>query len=208
MTVSGGAAPGSAEPAQVVGHCYTKARRFPLVIGKLPGGGRIPGGPYSLHQIGAMVLAALVLKQTSPLWAHFGPLNLVVFIAVPYGLAFALRHARVDGRSPIWAAVGWLSYLSAPRGGRLRGRPLRPIRTQRQVGRFRFGPVPPDLARSRVPIPAPARPGHRPTPRPALRPGPQPAQRPGPQPAQRSGRRPALAPTGLSQLLDLSDSTH
>jgi hypothetical protein len=67
-----GPMPGGAESNRLVGHCYTKARRFPLVIGKLPGGGRIPGGPYSLHQIGAMVLAAIVLKQTSAIWAHFG----------------------------------------------------------------------------------------------------------------------------------------
>jgi hypothetical protein len=179
MTVPTGSTLGGAEPTRLIGHCYTKARRFPLVIGKLPGGGRIPGGPYSLHQIGAMVVAAIVLKQTSAIWAHFGLLNLVVFVAVPYGLAFALRHARIDKRSPIWAAVGWLSYLSAPRGGRLRGRPLRPARTRRQAGRFRFGQVPPDLGR------APA----RATAAAVLLPH---CARP----------QPALAPTGLSQLLD------
>ena len=174
-----GSAPGGAESNRLVGHCYTKARRFPLVIGKLPGGGRIPGGPYSLHQIGAMVLAAIVLKQTSAIWAHFGLLNLVVFVAVPYGLAFALRHARIDGRSPIWAAVGWLSLLSAPRGGRLRGRPLRPIRTRRQAGRFRFGQIPPDLRRAPTRVTAAA----------AL-------------PPHRARPQSALAPTALSQLLD------
>ncbi|MGH3659301.1 MAG: hypothetical protein ACRDUA_21845, partial [Micromonosporaceae bacterium] len=60
MTVPTGSTLGGAEPTRLIGHCYTKARRFPLVIGKLPGGGRIPGGPYSLHQIGAMVVAAIV----------------------------------------------------------------------------------------------------------------------------------------------------
>lgn len=179
MTVPTGPAPGGAEATRLIGHCYTKARRFPLVIGKLPGGGRIPGGPYSLHQISAMVVAAIVLKQTSAIWAHFGLLNLVVFVAVPYGLAFALRHARIDGRSPIWAAVGWLSCLSAPRGGRLRGRPLRPVRTRRQTGRFRFGQVPPDLHRAPVRVTAAA----------VLLP-------------HRARPLPTLAPTGLSQLLD------
>ncbi|HKE51675.1 MAG TPA: hypothetical protein VKE25_09200 [Actinomycetes bacterium] len=179
MTDPTGPTPNGTDATRLVGHCYTKARRFPLVIGKLPGGGRIPGGPYSLHQIGAMVVAAIVLKQTSPIWAHFGLLNLVVFVAVPYGLAFALRHARIDGRSPIWAAVGWLSYVSAPRGGRLRGRPLRQIKTRRQTGRFRFGQIPPDLRRApaRAMVAAPVRP-------------------------QRCPPEPVLAPTGLTQLLD------
>jgi len=195
MTAPTGSPPSSAEPTpQLVGHCYTKARRFPLVIGKLPGGGRIPGGPYSLHQIGAMVVAAIVLKQTSAIWAHFGPLNLVVFVAVPYGLAFALRHARIDGRSPVWAAVGWLSYLSAPRGGRLRGRPLRPVRTRRQVGRFRFGQVPPDAVRATAPA------GRR-----SRRAQTRRVQRAEPLPHP-AGPRPALAPTGLSRLLEQTNS--
>lgn len=210
MTVPGGPLPSSAEPTtQLVGHCYTKARRFPLVIGKLPGGGRIPGGPYSLHQVGAMVVSAIVLKQTSAIWAHFGPLNLVVFVAVPYGLAFALRHARIDGRSPVWAAVGWLSYLSAPRGGRLRGRPLRPVRTQRQTGRFRFGQVPPDAARASVPVrpPVPAR-SSTPVAAPPARPQQYRTPPPAPPRPHPTRRHPALAPTGLTELLDRTNSSH
>src|SRR5262245_14891836 len=207
MTVSTGSVAEGPATTRLIGHCYTKARRFPLVIGKLPGGGRIPGGPYSLHQIGAMVVAAIVLKQTSAIWAHFGLLNLVVFVAVPYGLAFALRHARIDGRSPIWAAAGWLSYLSAPRGGRLRGRSLRPARTRRQTGRFWFGEVPPDLHRvpARATVAAAVRPRRPRTARtqPALT---HPAlAHPAlahPAVAHPARAQPALAPTGLTQLLD------
>lgn len=130
----------SAAAAPLIGHCYTKARKFPLVVGKLPGGGRLPGGPYSLHQIGVMIGSVVVLQQSAALWAKFGWFNIVIFAGIPYGLALGLKHARIDGRNPLVAGLGWLTYLTAPRHGRLRGRPYRPARPRALAGRFLAGP--------------------------------------------------------------------
>lgn len=49
---------------------YTKARRFPQLLGRAPDGTRIPFGPYTMTQAigaGAVIFAAKVL---SGLWAH------------------------------------------------------------------------------------------------------------------------------------------
>lgn len=114
------------EGAEQVGRSYTRARRFPLVIGQLPGGGRIIGGPYTLSQIAVMAGAVLALYLTTPIWAHLGYGDGLVYLIVPYALSWCVRHARVEGREPLRAAAGMLTALSAPSGGRLRGRPARP----------------------------------------------------------------------------------
>ncbi|MFE9137844.1 hypothetical protein [Streptomyces sp. NPDC007355] len=113
----------SASEEDLIGHSYTRARRHPLVIGKLPGAGRIPGGPYTITQIVTMVVVFGSLALTQSLWAHFGLANILIMIGLPWGLAWVLRYARIDGRDPARALRSLLVYASAPAGGRLAGRP-------------------------------------------------------------------------------------
>ncbi|MGW1496356.1 hypothetical protein [Streptomyces sp. NPDC002402] len=120
----------SASEEDLVGHSYTRARKHPLVIGKLPGAGRLPGGPYTITQIVTMVVAFGLLAVTQALWAHFGLANILIMIALPWGLAWVLRYARIDGRDPARAVRSLLIYASAPAGGRLAGRPQRHPRPQ------------------------------------------------------------------------------
>ena len=132
------------EHETLIGRSYTGARRFPLVIGKLPGGGRILGGPYTLTQVGVMVAAIVVLRVTAPIWAHLSYGDALVYIAVPYGLGYLVRRARFEGREPLRAGAGALTALGAPPGGRLRGRAWREPRPDLlQPGAFGIDEVQP-----------------------------------------------------------------
>jgi hypothetical protein len=123
----------------LVGHSYTRARKHPLVIGKLPGGGRIPGGPYTITQIVTMVAVFVLLVSTRDLWAVFGLGNALVIIVAPWGLAWLMRYARLDGRDPARALLGLVVYGTSPPGGRLAGRPQRPFRAKLVTARVTVG---------------------------------------------------------------------
>lgn len=115
---------------------YTRARRHPLVIGKI-GGWTLPT-PITPTQLLVLLGTFLALLWTRSVWAHIGGLgNLVVQGLVPLLLAWGVRHLRVEGRAPLRALGGLAAYLAAPRGGLLRGRAFRdrpPVRLR--GGRF------------------------------------------------------------------------
>ncbi|MBV9022734.1 MAG: hypothetical protein JO362_02735 [Streptomycetaceae bacterium] len=201
----------SADEEQLIGHSYTRARKHPLVIGKLPGAGRLPGGPYTITQVVTMVVVFLLLVITRQLWAHFGVLDVLVMVAVPWGLAWVLRYARLDGRDPARALRSLLLYASSPVDSRLSGRPqgVRSrlvggactvhVRTSARAARQAQAPAP-------VPVPVPVL-KSAPRPAPAARPArpakPVPAVAPVPAavaaPASAAASRPAR--TGLQSLL-------
>ncbi|WP_073919203.1 hypothetical protein [Streptomyces sp. CB02009] len=125
----------SVEDEVLVGRCYTKARRHPLMIGMWPGGrGAIWGGPYTVPQVIVLAVVFGGLMLTRSVWAHFGLVNLVIAIGVPYGLSLVVRHVHIDGRNPLLAAVSAGGTVVAPAGGRLGGRPVRPRGRRQLVG--------------------------------------------------------------------------
>ncbi|MGW8985086.1 hypothetical protein ACWGQ9_20770 [Streptomyces parvus] len=113
----------------LVGRCYTKARRLPLVMGELSGF-RLWGGPYSVTQMVTMVIVLGLMLLLHPLWAHYGLLNAVLLIGVPFAAAFIVRYLPTDGRNPLMVLGGAAGVLTAGQG-RIAGRPLR--RRYRQV---------------------------------------------------------------------------
>lgn len=116
---------GFAESNEVmVGRCYTKARRLPLVLGELSGF-RLWGGPYTVPQLVTMALVLGVMLLSHPLWAHFGLLNAVLLLGVPYIVSFAVRYLHADGRNPLSVLGSSMGLLVAPSQGRIAGRPLR-----------------------------------------------------------------------------------
>ncbi|MEW1914204.1 hypothetical protein AB0442_38285 [Kitasatospora sp. NPDC085895] len=128
---------GGPDDEELVGRCFTKARRTPVVVGVVPGGGgqslRLPGGPYTVTQLGAMVAAVVVLVLSRPVWGHHGWVDLVVMAGVPFGVALALRRVHIDGRNPV-AALASVAVMATGCGtGRLHGRAFRPARPR--VGR-------------------------------------------------------------------------
>ncbi|MQS02095.1 hypothetical protein FNX44_009460, partial [Streptomyces sp. OF1] len=94
------------ENAELVGTCYTRARLWPKVVGKLPGGGRMWGGPYTVPQLAVLVGVFVVMLYSQAVWARFGLLvNLALIVAVPYGLALVVRRLEAAGRAP--GALVW-----------------------------------------------------------------------------------------------------
>jgi len=118
----------SSTPPELV-KWYTRARRFPQLIGRTPDGAKIWGGPYTFTQaIGAGVIA-LVAVNTMGLWANYGFIgNTLVLAAVTYGGVLLLGRIPVGARSPISLIAGSMHAVMAPRSGRLGGRAVRPRR--------------------------------------------------------------------------------
>ena len=157
---------------------YTRARKFPQLIGRTPDGTRIPGGPYTYTQVAAGVVTAVVLAQTTWLWAHGGLiLNATIFIGATVGAVFAAGKLTPGMRNPIVLASGALNLMSS--GYRLDGTAIRNPKpnTATAAGPVTvFIPAPqpakPAAVVERVAVPAPvrARPATapRPVPGPAL----------------------------------------
>jgi len=149
----------SASEEELIGHSYTRARKHPLVIGKLPGAGRLPGGPYTITQVMTMVISFGLLVMTRELWAHFGAMNFILMALIPWGLAWVLRYARLDGRDPARAVRSLLIYSSTPAQGRLAGKPQRVARPRLATAtctvRVRSAERPAPAAALAKPAPAP-----------------------------------------------------
>lgn len=109
---------------------YTHARRHPMVLGKI--GDWTPPFQLTMAQVGVLLAVLLVEAQT---WRYWGPkleptVAVLVFVCVPLGLAWAVRKARVEGRSLVRFFAGWLAYLARPRAGRSGGRSYRQRRAR------------------------------------------------------------------------------
>ncbi|MFB7896010.1 hypothetical protein ACFC1B_06745 [Streptomyces xiamenensis] len=111
----------------MVGRSFTRSRRLPGMVGRLPGSAKpLIGGPYTLPQAGVMAAVIAVMAFNPQVWARFGLVpNLVILLAVPIGAGLLVRRMQGEGRSP-WAVVsGAAGLLGSPRAGWLRGRPVR-----------------------------------------------------------------------------------
>lgn len=111
-------------------HSYTQALRHPVIIGHVAGW-RLPWA-LSASQLGAVAGMSGLLLATRPLWAHLGSIgNLAVFTVAVAGVGWAVRHWRIEGRSPFLVAAGVAMVLLSPgcRRGVRNGKPL--TRTRR-----------------------------------------------------------------------------
>lgn len=106
----------------LVCHSYTRGRRHPMVVGRI-GGWALPT-PLSPAQLLAGLGTFSALAATAGVWqpATPGVAKIVVLAGVPVAAGWAIRHARVEGRSPLRAAVGWLRLVLSPAAGVVRGR--------------------------------------------------------------------------------------
>ncbi|MFJ3673998.1 hypothetical protein ACIPSE_46940 [Streptomyces sp. NPDC090106] len=142
----------------LIGRCYTKARRAPLVHGvvRSVNGGpnfRLPFGPYTLTQLAAIVLSVGLLIVSRTVWGGHGAGDVLVLLLVPASAAFVMRHLHIDGRNPAAAAASVALMLAGPRWGRVHGRPLRPSRVERDAPRVTLTAA----GSGTAPLPEPAR---------------------------------------------------
>ncbi len=106
-------------------HSYTQALRHPIIVGHVAGW-RLPWA-LSASQLGAVAASSGLLLVTRPVWAHLGGVgNLVVFAGLVAVSGWAVRHWRIEGRSPFLAAAGFATVVLSPgcRRGVRNGRPV------------------------------------------------------------------------------------
>ena len=101
---------------------YTHARRHPMVIGQIAGW--TPPFQLTPAQIVVLLVAVAVESQTWRWWGPHLPRTFGVMLAVglPGVLTWAVRRGRLEGRSLVRTAAGWLTLWARPRGGRVGGR--------------------------------------------------------------------------------------
>ncbi|QSB14912.1 hypothetical protein JQS43_00505 [Natronosporangium hydrolyticum] len=130
-----------------VGRTYTKGRRQPYLIRKWPGSNwALPLGPYTITQLVVFVGSVYLLITYRDLWAHFGPMNLLIGIGLPLLLTYATRHTRIEGRDPLRAGVALVGLLVQPRDGYLGEDSFRsPGATRQRGGRFPVAQLPAEL---------------------------------------------------------------
>ena len=132
-------------------HSYTQALRHPVIIGHVAGW-RLPWA-LSASQLGAVAAQSGLLLATRPVWAHLGPVgNLAVFTVAVAAVGWAVRHWRIEGRSPFLVAAGVAMVLVSPgsRWGVRNGKPTtRPRPTRGNPVGITIAPAP-NVSRSRA----------------------------------------------------------
>lgn len=133
----------------VVCRVYTRARRHPNVIGVI-GGWTLPW-PLTPTQLGVLLGSFALLLSTRQLWAFLpGSFNTMIVGGGPIFLCWAVRHLRMEGRSPVRMAAGAASYLVRPRQGTLHGKAYRISRCCRFGGSIFVGAEGLNVANQRV----------------------------------------------------------
>lgn len=115
---------------------YTHARRHPMVLGHI--GGWTPPFQLSLPQLAVVVATILFEVQTYRWWLAYLPRLVAVMVAValPCLLAWAVRSARAEGRGLPRTAFAYLAMAWMPREGHVNGRPYKEAKASRP-GRVR-----------------------------------------------------------------------
>lgn len=122
---------------QIVARFYTRARKFPRLLGVTHEGMKIPGGPYTGTQAVVGAAAVFVLSKTAPLWATGGLIKtgltggLVVWIAV-----FVVGKLPSPTTNPLWVVAGIFGLTLTPNVGKQRGKRIETPRPHQMRGHY------------------------------------------------------------------------
>ena len=135
--------PRSGDEGTEVVKWYTRARRFPQLIGKTPDGATIWGGPYTYTQVIAGAALIVIGSKTTWLWGHFGLLgNAFILLGGAYGLVLLLGRLPIGSRNPLSVGSGALRALTSPPQGHMGGTPVRLRRPRTVRSRLVINPHP------------------------------------------------------------------
>lgn len=175
---------------------YTRSRRFPKMIGRMTDGSRIPGGPYTLTQVGFGGVALMGLLATRTLWSTGATLlDLAITVGVAWGVTWLVGLIPITRRNLVLAFVGAVAAMFKPHGGRYQARPIRLVRPHQAIGSTRMPPPVADTQGAELEDAAPAQPSAQPARR---------TQRPAPAPAA----EPRVAVSAVERLLQQAKNTN
>lgn len=179
---------------QEVSRFYTAARRFHKLLGKLPDGTRIPGGPYTIIQgVALIVMLAVTLLTRGHLWT-FGSflIDVPLALVISGGVAYFVGRIPTRNRNLVTVGTSTAHAIASPAAGRRNGKKVT-VRPRHRVG----GDVLIDWGGSEPITPA------APIPVPAVEPVVD--ELPSPEPATASAPQPSRhALTGVERLLQQS----
>lgn len=91
---------------------YTVALRIPQLIGRTPDGTKLPFGPYTIPQMVVGAVAAVVLWNTTALWARFGLIgNLVLAAGLLFAAVWGTGRMPPGLRNPLVIVGGWIHAI-------------------------------------------------------------------------------------------------
>lgn len=115
-----------AEQTPQVARFFTGARRIPVLIGKI-NGARIPGGPYTLTQLGIGGVVLWVGYKTADIWGPglFPLIRLIVLAGAAWGATWAAGRIPVTRRRLPDLVADLGTAMSVPQLGSYKGAPVR-----------------------------------------------------------------------------------
>lgn len=97
---------------------YTSTRRFPKLIGRLPSGESLPGGPYTVSQlVWGIALLVLVAKTKGAVWSTDNAVtDLAIMLGLPMAVAWGIGRLPWDVHNPLLTLMVLPSSWGAPQG--------------------------------------------------------------------------------------------
>lgn len=157
----------SPAPEQEILRWYTRALRIPRLIGKLPSGERIKGGPYRQSQVVGAGAILVVGEQTMRWWGHWGFFgNWAALLLAAAAVGIATKYVPIGTVTPLVMAGGALGQASRVRSGLWCGHRVQLPRQSRLRSRVTLTPTvlptqptaPPTTSRATPVADTPARP--------------------------------------------------
>ncbi|MDU1203714.1 MAG: hypothetical protein E7A06_12310 [Clostridiales bacterium] len=105
---------------------FTKARKFPFLVGKV-GDVHLLGGPYTLTQFITVFAVLFGGKATMGIWGASLPALMAwgLLLAASVGAGLAIGRLPIGGRNPLLLVWGFWDYFDSPAWGKRNGNEIK-----------------------------------------------------------------------------------